>query len=193
MGRDGTTADPTGSVKASEVLEATKRERSLFERILTVFPGYRGYKQKELLRETDKLVRDIVFRNMKQASDAMRELYRESVSASGLSPSTKRFEQLSMRCDTIGQRIRHATHGYAPFAHVIRVQDEALLRLMEFDAGLADGIEKLKADLNDTRQMALTDERITQIIEGLRSDIVNVENLLAKRQEALFGLQGASR
>jgi len=192
-GSDGLTTDSTGSIKASEVLEAAKRESGLFEKILTVFPGYHGYKQKELLRETDKLVRDIVFRNVKQASDAMRELYRESVSASSLSPAAKRLEQLSMRSDAIGQRIRHASYGYAPFAHVVRVQDEALLRLMEFDASIADTIEKLKTDLHKAKQIALTDERLAENIESLRGDIIDLENLLAKRQEVLFGLRRAGQ
>jgi len=31
----------------------------LYEKLLMLFPGYKGYKEKELIRETDRVVRDV--------------------------------------------------------------------------------------------------------------------------------------
>jgi len=49
----------------SELMSSLKKrvseDRSVWERLLSFFPDYRGYKDKELLRETDKLVREGIF------------------------------------------------------------------------------------------------------------------------------------
>ena len=60
-----------------DVVEKVKEERSLSEKILSYIPGYSGYKEKELRRETDKLVRDQAVMKLKDAKVALNESIRE--------------------------------------------------------------------------------------------------------------------
>jgi len=45
----------------SSVKKRVSEDRRVWERLLSFFPGYRGYKDKELLREIDNLVREGIF------------------------------------------------------------------------------------------------------------------------------------
>jgi hypothetical protein len=181
-----------GIPKVSEVFESVKRERTLIEKILSVFPGYKGYKEKELLRETDKLIRNVVFRNMKEISERIRTLYREALNISSLSQETHQLEKLSMRSDALAEKIHHATYGYSPLMHVIKIDEKALLRLMEFDAGLADNINKLKEVVKNMEGELAFHKLSLESIRKIESIISILENTFNKRSEVLLGIVGDS-
>ncbi|MEM1673716.1 MAG: hypothetical protein QXN24_03585 [Candidatus Bathyarchaeia archaeon] len=54
-------------------MERIHEERSLLERIVGYIPGYRGYKEKELRRESDRLVRMDVVNRLKAAKDLLKK------------------------------------------------------------------------------------------------------------------------
>ena len=176
--------------KVSDTLKLIEKERTLTEKILSVFPGYRGYKEKELLRETDKLIRNIVFRNMKEASERVRTLYREALNISGLSQEVLQLEKLSMRSDALAERVRHATYGYSPLMHILKVDEKALLRLMEFDAGLADNINKLKERVKNMEEELSSRKLSLENIKKIESAISILEDTFNKRGEVLLGIAG---
>jgi hypothetical protein len=177
-------------LRASDVLAHVKDERSTLTRILSVFPGYRGYKEKETQRETDKLIRNVTARKMKEASDSARELYRKSISSSGTSDVSKSLEQLSMKADTICQRIQHATYGYAPLANVIEVNQEELDRLLEFDASIADSIATASQSIIGVGEVMARKEGVLEGIEKANDALVRIEHDLERRREILFGTTG---
>ena len=43
-------------MSGEDYLKKVKRERGLLEKIMSYIPGYRGYKEKELRRESDRPV-----------------------------------------------------------------------------------------------------------------------------------------
>jgi predicted transcriptional regulator len=174
----------------SDILKIVEKNRTLFEKILAVFPGYRGYKQKELLRETDKLVRDVVWRNMKENSDRVRTLYREALSIFGLSQEVRQLERLSMRGDTIAEKIRHAEYGYAPFMNIIKVDENALIKLIEFDAGLADSIQELKEKIKKVEEDLSVNKLLSENIKKIDDTLKMIEDVFDKRSETLVGIIG---
>lgn len=179
-----------GSPKVSDILNIVEKKRTLTEKILSVFPGYRGYKEKELLRETDKLIRSVVFRNMKEASERVRTLYREAVNAFGLSQEVKLLEKLSMRSDALAEKVHHATYGYSPLMHIVKVDEGALLRLMEFDASLAEDINELKRRVKNMEEDLSARKLNLENIKKIENIITVMEDTFNKRSEVLLGIAG---
>ena len=60
----------------SDAYERIKGEQGLVEKIVSYIPGYHGYKEKELRRETDKLVREFSVQKLKEAKVALNEAIR---------------------------------------------------------------------------------------------------------------------
>lgn len=176
-------------LKSSDFTEATK-ERGLLEKIASIFPGYRGYKEKEVLRETDKLVRDVLYRKLKEISENVRRLYGEALRTFGLNDQIKMLERISMRCDAMSERVRHAVYGYKPLFSAVRVEEDNLRRLIEFDASLADLIGKLgnavKSLENDIYSGKLNAENLKTIDNSLRE----LEETFKRRDEVLLGIGG---
>lgn len=169
-------------------LDVVRKERSLLEKILTVFPGYRGYREKEVLRETDQLIRNTLFHDLKSVSRALREAYRSLAALSDRIDDAKKVEKLWMRVDAYAERVRHAERGYAPLMNVIQVNEPHILRLMDFDARLAERIlilrkkaEKVKDNLQDKDLLSKDISDIEEVIAGLEEDF-------SKREEVMYGL-----
>lgn len=152
------------------------------------FPGYRGYKEKEVLRETDKLVRDTVARHMKDISMNLREVYREAVNNLGLLPEVKLLEKLSMRCDMLSEKIKHLEYGYTPIGYVVKVDEEKLEKMISFDASLIDLINDMKNTIDTLRTQVYSKNIEASLIRKLEESLNNLEKALNMRREVLMGL-----
>jgi len=177
-------------MKASDVLNRVKDKRTLIERIMLTFPGYRGYKEKELMRETDKLIRDAVFRNMKEASESIRTIYGKTLNDFGLSGEVRLLEKLSMRSDALAEKIRHATHGYSPLMNVLKVEEEALMKLMEFDAHIAEELGELESSIRSVKKEMSGGKVVPEAIRKIENALEALERTFSKRNEAIIGLAG---
>ncbi|ADV64850.1 hypothetical protein Desmu_0540 [Desulfurococcus mucosus DSM 2162] len=135
-----------------ELLTQAKGDRSLVEKILSVFPGYKGYKDKEVLRETDRIVREKLYTLLKDASGELRALFREITGAQGYSTLAGEVERLLYRCDALAERVRHAPYGYKPFFNVVRINSDDLYRLLQYDASLAAGAVSLRNTVANARR-----------------------------------------
>jgi hypothetical protein len=170
----------TMSRKDDPYLGIVKEERGLLERILTIFPGYRGYREKEVLRETDKLIRDTLFNDLIDVKERLRGIYRSLVSSG--SADAKEAEKLMMRLDSMAERIRHATYGYSPLMNVIKVDERHILSLMSFDAGLADCIVKVK-------NAVLSEKNVSKPLSDIDISLRELEETFNRRREFMMGLR----
>lgn len=59
-------------MNGSDILERIRGERGLLERIISKVPGYRGYKEKELRRESDRLDRMEAAGRLKASKEILR-------------------------------------------------------------------------------------------------------------------------
>jgi len=176
---------------SSSIIEKSKdisREKPLWEKILMFFPGYKGYKEKEILRETDKLVRDTVARHMKEVALSLREVFRNAVSTIGLAPEVKTIEKLSMRCDMLSEKIKHLEYGYTPLGYVVKVDEEKLNKLTSFDASLVDYIHNTKDLVNSLRDEVYNGKIETTTVRKLEEALNNLESLVNARKEVLLGM-----
>jgi len=173
----------------SSVKKRVSEDRSVWERLLSFFPGYRGYKDKELLRETDKLVREGIFIRVKEVQERLRGIYRDYLMKYGLTDEARALERLIIRFDTLSQRIRHSEYGYAPLGYAVKVDEEKLDKLVEYDYSLSLIVEELSKNVENLD----TSFRSTNKIDlNLLSSIENVLNKLGenidKRREVILGL-----
>ena len=156
----------------AEVKKRVSEDRAVWERLLSFFPGYRGYKDREILRETDKIVREGIFIRLKELQEKVRGLYRDYLLKYGLTDEARLLERLLMRLDTYSQRVRHSEYGYTPIGYAVKVNEEKIDKLIEYDYSLSNIIEGLSKSIENL---------ISTFYSTGKLDIVaisNVENIL---------------
>lgn len=124
------------------------------ESILNAIPGYGGYRERQLRRDADRLLRDHIARQLAQQSGKLAELQRRLTDAGQLS-LVDDLERVARRLQTLEDQVRTAAGGYAGFFDAIKVREPELDRLYEFDQALlaeiprlVEGISALEATLS---------------------------------------------
>src|SRR6185503_18104615 len=103
-----------------------------FESLMAKIPGYKGYKEKEMRREADALLRQHL------ADQYEAQLSRASDVASQMltGPAITQLAEMdkgNTRLQTFVDKIKTAGQGYAGLFDAIKVKEDELDKLYEFD------------------------------------------------------------
>jgi hypothetical protein len=127
-----------------------KPQLRVLERILSYIPGYRGYKEKEIRRETDRLIRMRITGSLKRAKEELKMQLSNPTAISKLrGEDMLLFDQLLSRMDRITQRVDKATAGYAGFFDAVKVDEDRLDRVIEHDLSLIEKAENILDRVRD--------------------------------------------
>ena len=118
-------------------LKKVESEARLLEKIMLVVPGFRGYKQKEMRREADKLVRDHFGRMLEKNRNDLQDIYK-ILQTSKLEEVAEAIDQTVTKLDRIVARIEHASYGYSGFFDAVKISEDDLDRMLQFDVKLLD-------------------------------------------------------
>jgi len=161
--------------------EKAKEEMRLSERILAELPGFRGYKEKELRRESDKLIRNHLYQRLTKARNDLKEVF-QKLSDNRLHEVLTDMDRFIMRFDRVSEKINHASYGYAGFFNVVKVEEGKLDKMTEFDTGLMDDVDKIVEETT-----AFKKEVMKQKFEKVRDHIQNLSDTLEELEEAFDG------
>ncbi|MEM3464817.1 MAG: hypothetical protein QXL91_08120 [Candidatus Bathyarchaeia archaeon] len=178
-------------MSGKDYLGKVQKERGLLERIMGYIPGYRGYKEKELRRESDRLVRMEVVNRLKAAKTAFRRKFANPLLIQKLSnEDTFRFDTLTSRIDRVTQRIDRAVAGYAGMFDAIKVKEDKLDTVLEYDVSLIEKAEAIKADVEKVNALEPGKDEWRTAMDELISKVEELDGLVDKRSEVLRGLGG---
>lgn len=115
---------------------------NIFEKIGAIIPGYKGYSEKETRRDTDKLLRMKLAKqldDMKAVFDKI--ILREMKNADH--ELIKALDSIKRILDLTANQIRYASCGYSGFFDVAQVDKTDLERLYQFDLGIENDVGQL--------------------------------------------------
>ena len=158
--------------------EKGKAEMRLSERILAELPGFRGYKEKELRRESDKLIRNHIYQRLSEARKDLKEVF-QKLSDNKMHEVLTDMDRFIMRFDRVSQKINHASYGYAGFFNIVKVEESKLDKMIEFDTNLLTEAEKIVAKAD-----AFKKEVAKQKFEKTRDHLSSLEDMLEMMEEA---------
>jgi len=174
----------------SKKVEKVKKEMGLMERILSYIPGYRGYKEKELRRETDRLVRMEVVSRLKRAKFEIRAQLSNPIVISSLkSEDMWLFDQLMSKLDRITQRIERAVAGYAGFFDAVKVREDRLDKVLEHDVMLIEKADTIKEEAIKLRKLKPGSDEWRNAMFSLTSMVEEFDTLIDERTEILRSLE----
>ena len=170
--------------------EKVKGEMRLSERILAELPGFRGYKEKEIRRESDKMIRNHLYRKLNQAKEDLRRVFQKLSDYRRYEFLTD-MDRLMARLDRIAEKINHASYGYTGFFDAVKVEEPDLDRMIKFDAELLDDVEEIvkassafKADIEASKFDAAKKH-----IEKVGGLIETLEKTFDERREVILGVK----
>ncbi len=140
--------------------------RSLVSKI----PGYKGYKDKELRREADKLLRMQVAGQLDDQRKRLTELQNQLVSQAQIEWLDD-LERAVMKLQLLIDRIKTASYGYAGLFDAVKVKEEQLDALYEYDNQMLDFVDDIAADTDRVASAITAKEGIGEAITDLVSTV----------------------
>ncbi|HSQ48315.1 MAG TPA: hypothetical protein VLL96_01370 [Candidatus Deferrimicrobiaceae bacterium] len=175
--------------KNKDVYAQAKSQMRLSERIAAAIPGCRGYKEKELRRESDKLIRNHLTLKLSKGKDNVRSISQKITDRRYLD-LLEDVDRLVAKVDRITEKVNHASYGYSGFFDIVKIKEENLDRMIAYDNQLldsvntlTDGIDALKAQLLAGDYTNLKDK-----IQSVTDKFELLEDTFDKRQEVIVGV-----
>ena len=178
-------------MSGEDYLKKVERERGLLEKIMSYIPGYRGYKEKELRRESDRLVRMEAVNKLRAAKDSLKSSLANPVIVQKISgEDSYRLDTLIYRLDRVGQRIDRAVAGYAGIFDAIKVREDKLDEILEHDLKLIQSADKIKKDVEQMVTFEPGTDDWRKALEELIVRVRELDDLVDRRVDILRGLSG---
>jgi hypothetical protein len=117
------------------ILDKARAGQNFLEQIVNAIPGFKGYQEKDLRRDADRLEREHVAARLEQCKKPLNDTA-AALSRSGGLDAINSVETVRKRLDKVVARVRYADRGYAGFFDTIKVDEAALARVYEFDLSL---------------------------------------------------------
>jgi len=168
-----------------DYVDRAKEEKSLFEKISNYIPGYRGYAKQEKIRNTDILVRQNVAKLIRESYNNISEVFDLSANIEG---DIFTIDNINLKLDALEQKIGHAESGYSAFFDPIKVKEEDLERLVEFDAELIDYAKTILEKTEDLKSKMLNNELDEDLSREIYVMVGELESTFLKRKNHMLEL-----
>jgi hypothetical protein len=156
------------------------------EKLVSKIPGYSGYKEKELRREADKLLRDHIYgvlaEQRRRIEDIQGNLGIEHIEFVEKIGTSRR------RLQTLADTVHTAAYGYAGLFDAVKVKEEQLDALYSFDSGLLDESEAIAASVDSLQAAVDNSEGLSGAIRDLTETITRLQELYNRRKDVLTGM-----
>ena len=126
--------------------EEAKAQRNVLEKLGEKIPGYRGFQDRELRRDVDRLLREHLASEVGRLKSVLRDHTRRYTDAGKIGALTG-FDRLDRQLDGLSQAVRFSDYGATGLFDPVKIGEAELQRLYDFDLSLVDDLAQLEAGI----------------------------------------------
>lgn len=142
-------------------------------------PGLRTYLRREGMRDSDKIIRDELVKNLdgvKKELDGIKRDWTDTGQLSGLDL----LDRATRKVEKIRDSIKFASRGYQGIFDPEEVAEKELLALLDFDKKLFQRVEDLKKDVNKLQSSDRAG--VKGLVKKFEDKLSSFDELLGQRE-----------
>lgn len=139
-----------------EFFQKVTSQQDPFKRLGSLIPGFKGYIERQNRREADKLLRDTVARRFDEQWQRASQIQVDMVSQ-GMIQYVDEMEKAALKLRTFIDKISTAPRGYSGLFDAVKINEQELEAIYQFDAAFFDLAEQVGRAL-DHVEASLSDE-----------------------------------
>jgi hypothetical protein len=168
----------------SQVYAKVSEDTDIFKKIASRVPGFGGYVERSKRRDSDKLVRDTIFARFRELEGRVSKLQRDFISQ-GEIKYVDDLEATAIKLRTFADRVRTAARGYAGLFDAVKINEEELLKLYEYDAQMLDLTDSVGSAIDNVEASIGTDG-LPAAIRNLESKAQECIDIFERREEVIL-------
>jgi hypothetical protein len=159
--------------------ENARESRNWLEKLGEKIPGFRGYLDRELRREVDKMQRDFLAAEIDRARQGLQAKIR-AWSRKGILNHLDIASTTEKLLDRLANRIRHADYGSSGFFDAVKIGESQLEGLYRFDLELSNMVGALSEQID-----ALPDSADEGALLALLDSVEKADRLFDERRTVI--------
>ena len=163
------------SDQKDQYFDKVSKDMDPIKKILAKIPGFGGYIERQARRDSDKLIRDTIFKRFRELEGRVSGLQREFIKH-GEIIYVDDLEATAIKLRTFADRTRTATRGYSSLFEATKINEAELERLYEYDAAMLDLADEVERAIDNVHASVGTD--------GLPASLRHLESTAQKAIEA---------
>ncbi len=164
-----------------QIYQKVTGSMDIFKKLASKIPGFKGYVERQNRRDSDKLIRDTIFRRFRELEGRVSEIQVDFINQGKLE-YTDDLEKAALRLRTFADRVHTAPRGYAGLFDAIKINEAELTKLYEFDAALLDKTDEVSRAIDNVQASVGTDG-LPAAIRNLQSVSKDCIKVYDRRQE----------
>ncbi len=172
-----------------DLKEKAASDQNIFERLMEKIPGFNGYLERGVRRETDRILRAAIAKRLDglrlSLADVHQELSRDIIKAMDYAEP---LGEVDTRLMGLVGKIQAAQEGYSGFFDAVKVTDEVLERIYAFDEGMMEHVDAISAGIDSLNGAVTDDGDIAGNISSLNSAVKEANRVFDTRNEMLMGI-----
>jgi len=166
--------------------EQARTQRNWLERLTDKIPGFKGYQNRELRREVDKLQREHISHRLTEIKGRVRDhagRYTDAGRIGALQP----FDRLEKRLEGLSQTIRFSDYGATGLFDTVKIREPELERLYQFDLSVMDDLQALGASVESIPEPASEGNPDSELAQAM-SLLEGLETKWAERKSVISNI-----
>lgn len=168
-----------------DLTERIQASQSKLEEFAAKIPGYDGYKRKEQRREADKLLRMHVARQYEEQLKRLNGV-QYTMTSQGKLKAIMTLERAVMKLQLLIDRLKTASYGYAGLFAAVKVDEDVLDRLYDFDEQMMSGVDELSGILDQLEEAANSDQDTAPLANDLVRTLEAFNDNFSRRQDVIL-------
>jgi hypothetical protein len=174
----------------SDLFDRVTDNQNFFQKLLAKIPGFKGYFEKSNRRAADKLLRTTVANRFEEQWQRISSVQRDLISQGGIAYISS-LESAAIKLRQFIDRVRTASYGYAGFFSAVKVNEDELAAVYQYDLALLESADEVSRAIDNVEASIGTDG-LKAAIRHLTTIAQQCVEAFNKRSEVMIGGAGGS-
>ncbi|MEN6555519.1 MAG: hypothetical protein ABFD21_03885 [Anaerolineaceae bacterium] len=173
----------------SDIYDKVVGEQDFFKKLIAKIPGFSGYVERGDRRMSDKLLREQVALEFETLYQRVSGLQRDLISQGGLAYIDD-LEAAAIKLRQFIDRVRTASYGYAGIFDAVKIKEDDLVQVYQFDNQLLSSGETVSHAIDNVEASIGTDG-LPAAIKNLTTVAQTCLETFNQRSDLLKGIAAA--
>jgi hypothetical protein len=167
----------------SDLLDKVTGDQDIFKKLGSKIPGLSDFIERQNFRSADKLLRETIADHFEALYKRISALQTDFISQ-GEILYVDDLEKAALKLRTFIDKIRRATYGYSGLFDAVKVNEEELTRVYEYDAALLE-LEGAVSSAIDNVEASMGSDGLPASIRNLTSKAQDCLDAFEQRDEIM--------